>query len=232
MYEFLKKLFGTGENGEPVAMTYEQLEAAINADKNIKLVNLKDGGYVSQEKFDAKDTELKGVKKQLDDANEQIKSFEGQDIEGVKGKVAEWEKKYKEDTEALMKKMEAQEITHQRDMYFSNVKFSSNAAKIGMMAEFDKQNFQLKDGVFQGADAWIEQQKKDDPASFVQEKKPDDNADDNGGTQATQNSTQGAANVTRPSFAMATSNGSGMSQDQTNPFTLGLRHVRGDQNKQ
>ena len=65
-------------------MTYEELEAAIDADKNITLVNLKDGGYVSKDKFDAKETELKGVQTQLATANETIKGFEGQDVEGIK----------------------------------------------------------------------------------------------------------------------------------------------------
>ncbi len=220
MYEFLKKLFGTGENGEPVAMTYEQLEEAINADKSIKIVNLKEGGYVSQEKFDAKDTELKGVKQQLEDANSQIKSFEGQDIEGIKSKVTEWEQKYEKDTEALKKQMEAMETAHQRDMYFSNVKFASNAAKIGLMTEFDKQKFQLKDGVFQGADAWLEQMKKDDPASFVQEEpKKKEEEQPPAGAQPGQK-------PVLPTFATATSKGSGVSQEQMNPFTFGFRHVR------
>ena len=59
-YEFLKKLFGTPKDEEePKAMTYEELEAAIDADKDIQVVDLKAGEYVSKEKFDAKNTELK-----------------------------------------------------------------------------------------------------------------------------------------------------------------------------
>lgn len=226
MYEFLEKLFGKDENGEPKALTFKELVGAIETDKSIKLVNLKEGGYVSQEKFEAKETELKGVKEQLDAANDQIKSFEGQDIEGIKAKVSEWEQKYKDDTEALQKKMEAQEIAHQKDMYFSNVKFTSNAAKVGMMAEFDKQAFQLKDGVFQGADAWLEEQKKNDPASFVQEK-PDDGKDGKEGN-GNGNNGAGAGNQPprRPQFAASTSNGSGQSGDQMSVFNFGFRHVR------
>ena len=38
-YEFLKKLFGTPKDGEePKAMTYAELEAAIDADKKIQVV--------------------------------------------------------------------------------------------------------------------------------------------------------------------------------------------------
>ena len=47
MYEFLKKLFGTVD-GQPEALTYEQLEEKIKGDKNLKIVNLADGGYVAE----------------------------------------------------------------------------------------------------------------------------------------------------------------------------------------
>ena len=41
-YEFLKKLFGTPKDGEePKAMTYAELEAAIDADKKIQVVDVK-----------------------------------------------------------------------------------------------------------------------------------------------------------------------------------------------
>ena len=68
-YDFLKKLFKKDENGAIIPMTAEELEAAIDADKNIKIVDLSAGGYIAKDKFDAKETELKGVKKQLEDAN-------------------------------------------------------------------------------------------------------------------------------------------------------------------
>ena len=111
-YEFLKKLFGTPKEGEqPKAMTYAELEAAIDADKGISVVNLKDGGYVSKDKFDAKDTELKGVQAQLTAANQQIKSFEGMDVEGIKQKTAEWETKYNTDTQQLKDQLAAMGIT-------------------------------------------------------------------------------------------------------------------------
>ena len=65
-YEFLKKLFGTPKDGEePKAMTYEELEAAIDADKDIQVVDLKAGEYVSKEKFDAKLNVLQKWKRSL-----------------------------------------------------------------------------------------------------------------------------------------------------------------------
>lgn len=107
-YDFLKKLFKKDENGAIIPMTAEELEVAIDADKNIKIVDLSAGGYIAKDKFDAKETELKGVKKQLEDANTQIKSFEDQDVDGIKKKVSEWEQKYNTDTQALRDQMAAQ----------------------------------------------------------------------------------------------------------------------------
>ena len=64
-YDFLKKLFKKDENGAIIPMTAEELEAAIDADKNIKIVDLSAGGYIAKDKFDAKETELKRVKPRL-----------------------------------------------------------------------------------------------------------------------------------------------------------------------
>ena len=49
MYEFLKAIFGTNEDGTQKAVTFDQFVAALNESKDVSLVNLKDGGYVSKE---------------------------------------------------------------------------------------------------------------------------------------------------------------------------------------
>lgn len=147
-YEFLKKLFGTPKDGEePKAMTYEELEAAIDADKDIQVVDLKAGEYVSKEKFDAKNTELKGVRGQLDAANAQIKSFQDkdQDIETVRQKASDWEKKYNEDTQDLRNQLDAQKRKHAEDMLLSAYKFSSKAAQKGILDELREKKFQIDD---------------------------------------------------------------------------------------
>ena len=147
-YEFLKKLFGTPKDGEePKAMTYEELEAAIDADKDIQVVDLKAGEYVSKEKLDAKNTELKGVRGQLDAANAQIKSFQDkdQDIETVRQKASDWEKKYNEDTQDLRNQLDAQKRKHAEDMLLSAYKFSSKAARKGILDELREKKFQIDD---------------------------------------------------------------------------------------
>ena len=164
-YEFLKKLFTPAKEGEqPKAMTYEELEAAIDADKGISLVNLTDGGYVSKDKFDAKNTELKGVQAQLASANDTIKGFEGQDVEKIKKQVTDWETKYNTDTQALKDQLSQQNRAHQEDRFFAGYKFRDEFAEAGARAAFKKQNFALSEetGEFTGAKAWMDALMKDD----------------------------------------------------------------------
>lgn len=214
MLEFLQTLYGKTEDGQPQAMTWEELEAAATASK-IKAVNLADGGYVSKDKYDAdvlsEKTKADGLREQLNSANAEIKSYKDMDIEGIKSKASEWEDKYNTATKELNDKLERQERDHQRDLLFAEVKFASRAAKSGMMAEFDKQDFVLKDGVFQGAEAWLAKQKEEDPASFLQEEKPNDEGKDKQQNQPQQQQ----QTPPLPTFATSTSAGSGQNDGQT-----------------
>lgn len=181
MYEFLKALFGENQDGQPVALTYDQLVEKLSASKDIKLVNLADGGYVSKDKFDARETELSGVKQQLAEANAAIKSYKEMDIDGIKKSAADWEEKYKTDTAALNKKLSDQERSHQEDMFFAGYKFSSKAAAAGVRAEFQRKNFPFQDGAFTGAKEWMESLSKDaDYRAAFASAKPDDGADNSG----------------------------------------------------
>lgn len=162
MYEFLKKLFGEGADGKPVALTYEQLVEKIGADKSLKIVNLADGGYVSQDKFQAEVTKNTGLTQQLAAANETIQSYKDMDIDGIKKAATDWEAKHKQDTEALQAQLEAQARSHSEDLFFRDYKFSSKAAAAGVRAEFAKKNFELKDGTFVGAKEWMDDLAKDE----------------------------------------------------------------------
>ena len=169
MYEFLKPLFGTAEDGTAVALTYDQLIAKIGESKDLKIVNLSDGGYVSKDKLDSKIIELDGVKQQLADANTQIASYKSMDIEGIKKSATDWEKKYNDDTAALTQKLKDQERNHGVDMFFNGYKFTSKAAQDGVRAAFDKRNFPYEDGKFIGAKEFMDTLATDDDykAAFV-----------------------------------------------------------------
>lgn len=171
MYEFLKPLFATDEEGVMVTLSYDQLVEKLGANKDLKIVNLSDGGYVSKDKLDSKIIELDGVKQQLSDANAQIASYKSMDIEGIKKSASDWEKKYNDDTAALTQKLKDQERAHGVDMFFNGYKFTSKAAQDGVRAAFDKRNFPYEDGKFIGAKEFMESLTADDDykAAFVVE---------------------------------------------------------------
>ena len=202
-------------------MTYEELEAAIDADKGIKIADLSGGGYVAKDKFDAKETELKGIRKQLDDANTQIKSFEDQDVDGIKQKVADWEAKYNTDTQALKDQMAAQNRSHAEDMFLAGYKFTSKAARKGVLDELRSKQFQLDEkGTFLGAKEFMSSLMEDEDykGAFVTENPAGDTNQGNGGT----NPPEG----TKPRFSTGTNGGNPQGGD-ANPFLhMGFTHLR------
>ncbi len=228
-YEFLKKLFKKDENGAIIPMTADELEAAIDGDKSIKVIDLSAGGYVAKDKFDNKETELKGVKKQLEDANAQIKSFEDQDVDGIKAKVSEWEQKYNTDTQALKDQMAAQSRSHAEDMFLSGYKFTSKAARKGVLDELRTKKFQLDDnGTFLGAKEFMASLMEDEDykGAFVTENKDGGTgAGDGNGNPGTGTGTGGQGGNT-PRFS-ARSNGGAPAGGNQNPFlTAGMGFTR------
>ncbi len=91
--EFLKEILGEE--------LYKQFEQAVNAyngneankDKQIKLANLTEGGYVSKDKYTSLETDLSGKTSELEKANgliEELKKSTGKD-EGLQQKITDYE---------------------------------------------------------------------------------------------------------------------------------------------
>ena len=155
-YEFLKKLWGETKEGEaPKTMTADEFIAALTADKTINVVDLKAGGYVSQEKFNREKTRADGLDTQLKEANVKLESFEkdGVTIETVKKEAADWKQKYETETKALNDKLTAQERDHLIDQYLNGTEFTSSLAKKGIRDLLSaEQGLTVKDGALVGAD--------------------------------------------------------------------------------
>jgi hypothetical protein len=198
-YEFLKKLFGTNEDGTPKALTAEELEAAITADKGISVVDLKAGGYVSQAKYDRLETEKTGLQTQLTEASNKLKSFQTEDgktIEDIRKEAADWKTKYDTDTKALQDKLSAQERSHLIDQYLNGTEFTSRFAKkeIKNLLEGAKE-LSVKDGQLVGADDLMKGFRKDYADAFKADPDP---AGDSGTDHA-------AAGGVNPNFTSGTS---------------------------
>lgn len=162
--EFLKALFGTGADGKPEALTFDQLAEKVAAGK-LKVVNLAEGGYVSKDKhkneIETRDAKITGLESQLSEANTTIQSYKDMDIDGIKKSASDWEQKYATDTKALQDQLDNMARNHAADMFMSGYKFSSKAAAAGIRAEFEAKNFELKEGAFVGAKEWMDGLTKD-----------------------------------------------------------------------
>lgn len=167
-YEFLKKLFGANEDGTPKAMTYEELETAIDADEQLKVANVADGNWVTKETYDADKVELEETKKLLSEANTTIQSYEDMDIEGIKKSASDWKEKYDTDTKALKDKLDAQATEFAAKEFMSQYKFTSPLAQKAAMSEFMAKEFKRgDDGKFLGAEDFMAQMKEANPGAFV-----------------------------------------------------------------
>ena len=164
-YEFIKGLFGTNEDGTPRALTADQLEAAIEGNKDLSIVNLKDGGYISFDKYSRVEAERNSLQEQLKKASAGSGSGQGaadQDLQAARQQIEE-----------LQKQLQLQGRRSAISEYLSGYKFSSSFAKKGILAEMEKlDSVTVVDGELIGAEAamanlktrYAEAFKAEDPA--------------------------------------------------------------------
>lgn len=135
-------------------------------DETIDTIMAEHGKLVTKDK--EKITELT---KQINDANSEIKSYKDMDIDSIKKSAEDWKTKY-EEMEANQKAEKEKSIREERtNAFFNDVKFASNAAKEGVIAEFNKKDFKYDEDAqkFQGASEWLEDLKKNDTGAFASE---------------------------------------------------------------
>lgn len=165
--EFLKEILGE----ELYSQTKEKVDSynSNHKDKPVKLVNLSEGGYVSKDKFDTKETELNNLKTQIDDANKEIQSYKDMDIDSIKKSATDWETKYNDLVKA-QEDAKKESIRNERtNAFFNDVKFASESAKAGVIAQFNAKDFKYDEETnkFQGASEWLEELKTKDSGAFL-----------------------------------------------------------------
>lgn len=113
--------------------------------------------------------EITNLKKQVDDANKEIQSYKDMDIDSIKQSASNWETKYNE----LVKSQEdakKESIRNERtNAFFNDVKFASEAAKAGVIAQFNEKDFKYDEEskTFLGAKEWLEGVKEKDTGAFL-----------------------------------------------------------------
>lgn len=104
--EFLKAILGEELYNQFIAKINAYNDDEANKDKQIKLANLTDGGYVSKDKYLSLETDLSGKASELEKANgliEELKKSTGKD-DGLQQKITDYETeidKLKKENETL-----------------------------------------------------------------------------------------------------------------------------------
>lgn len=178
--DFLKALFGDGP------LTYEQFAEAVRAAK-MNIVNLADGGYVSQAKFDDK---VNGLTQQVSQLNGQISQRDAdmatlrQSLEaaqadagkltGVQQSLSDLQAKYAQEKAQYEKSMADQRYEFAVRERANGLKFSSAAAKRAFVQEAISKEFKMDGENLLGFDDYVAKYKTDDPGAFVPDTPPVD----------------------------------------------------------
>lgn len=155
--EFLKSIFGDK------ALTYADLEKALKDSKDIKLANLATGKYVDKDKFDKAELKANDLETQLTTANDTIKGFKDLDVEGLKKGVADWEKKYNDDTTALNQKLVNQTKSSKIEIALLGAKAKNTKA---VKALLDEEKISLDGDNLIGVNEQLEAIKKENDYLF------------------------------------------------------------------
>lgn len=122
-----------------------------------------------KEQNDALTKERDNLKTQVKDANDKIKSFEDMDIDSIKKELQDYKDKEVQ-READEKKAKEEQIRNERaNEFFKDVKFASESAKAGVIAQFNAKDFKYDEEAkkFQGASEWLEDLKNTDTGAFL-----------------------------------------------------------------
>lgn len=129
--------------------------------KNVGLTDEQVQAIMDLHKVDAESwkAEKQGFIKAQQELNDKLKGFDSVDVEDMKKKLSEWQKKYDSDMLKKDKDFAMAEL-------FRGQKFSSKYAEKAIKEEFEARNLEFKDGQFLGADDFFESLKKSDPEAF------------------------------------------------------------------
>ncbi len=141
------------------------------SEDEIKAILTEHGKSVNAEKEKVRtelSTEIETYKNQLNDANNEIKSYKEMNIDGIKKSAEEWETKYNDLVKAQTEAKEKSIREERTNAFFNGVEFASESAKAGVIAQFNEKDFKYdeKEQKFQGASEWLEELKKNDVGAF------------------------------------------------------------------
>jgi membrane protein involved in colicin uptake len=150
-------------------MKREDLKAMGLTDEQIDKIMAENGKDI--EKYKSESETLKATneqqKTQLEEANKQIESFKGMDIEGIKKAADDYKTKFEEAEKNH--KAELDKITYDAtaEKFINSLKPKDDLSKKAILAEFKAKEFKLEGESFVGGKEWVEQFKKDNATHFL-----------------------------------------------------------------
>ena len=178
--EFLKALFGDGE-----ALTFDQLMAKAQ-EAQMKVVNLADGGYVSQSKFNDKtgllNQQVTDLQSQLNQRDADITNLrealtaaqaDVSKLGTAQQALADMQSRYTTEKQQYEDKLSSQAYEFAVRERVNGLNFSSKAAKSAFMKSAIEKNFAMENGNLLGFDDYVAQYRAEDSGAFAQEKPTD-----------------------------------------------------------
>lgn len=141
--------------------------------EEIKSILAKNGEIVKNETKKIEDkyeTQVNSYKTTIDGLNEKLKNVpDSSEIDSLKKQIKEFQDK---ETQRIADEKAAKEksVRDERvNAFFNDVKFSSNSAKAGVIADFNKMEFKYdeENKKFIGGSEWLEDYKKNDSGAFM-----------------------------------------------------------------
>lgn len=164
--EFLKKLFADG------ALTWEQFKEAV---KDMKLVDLKQGEYVSKDKFENLLDEKNGLKEQLEERDGQLAELKKLDPEKLQNRIAELENDNSKAKEEFERKLHESKVNSAIDLALNKASAKNlKAVKALLNVDIEKAEFG-EDGSLNGLSEIINGLRESDSYLF------DDDSSSKGG---------------------------------------------------
>lgn len=112
---------------------------------------------------------ISNYQNQLKTANDTIQSYKDMDIDSIKKSADDWKTKY-EEMEANQKAEKEKSIRNERtSAFFNDIKFASESAKAGVIAQFNAKDFKYDEesNKFLGASEWLNELKEKDSGAFL-----------------------------------------------------------------
>ena len=115
--------------------------------------------------------EKEAIEQQLADRVKDIEDLKKStgDAAAIKAQLEELQGKYDKETEAYKAQLAERDYSEaiNKAIADSGVKFTSKAAEKAFIAEIKTNKFEVKDGVLEGFNQFLEKAKTDDPSAFV-----------------------------------------------------------------